>query len=285
MSCCANSRGRNDRRRTDALVENWHSQQNFLKLYGLYGRLVCDRRGVSMLAPRSTVLTARQRASRYFFVDGFSTLIAGLGCLLMAFQLFYSSDGRTTPFSLLVSLPLLLAYLAVMFRQREIVEWLKTRITYPRTGFAIPPGFEDDSVVHADLALLTLDETESNWLSEVRQVHADRKRRMLFTIVAVLLAILGIMLIPNRWFYVASGILISAGLWIATRREQVFSWLVLAGFPLVGIGMATFLPDRVVGPDRGADLLATAGSLFFLDGVLTLIRYLRRNPLPKQTQS
>ena len=238
-----------------------------------------------MLAPRSTVLTARQRAARYFFVDGFSTLIAGLGCLLMAFQLFYSRDGRTTPLSLLVSLLILFAYLAIMFRQREIVEWLKTRITCPRTGFAIPPGFEDDSVAHADLALLTLDEAESNRLSEVRQVYADRKRGMLFMIVAVLLAIFGIMLIPNRWFYVASGILMSAGVWLATRRDQPFSWLILAGFPLVGIGMATFLSDRVVGPDRGAYLLATAGSLFFLDGVLTLIRYLRRNPLPKQTQS
>jgi hypothetical protein len=238
-----------------------------------------------MLAPRSTVLTARQRASRYFFVDGFSTLIAGLGCLLMAFQLFYSRDGRTTPISLLVSLLILFAYLAIMFRQREIVEWLKARITYPRTGFAIPPGFEDDSVVQADLALLTLDETESNRLSEVRQVYADRKRGMLCMIMAVLLAIFGIMLIPNRWFYVASGILMSAGVWIATRRDQPFSWLILAGFPLVAIGMVTFLSDRVVGPDRGAYLLATAGSLFFLDGVLTLIRYLRRNPLPKQTQS
>jgi len=238
-----------------------------------------------VLLPRSTVHTARQRASRYLYVDGFSTLIAGLGCLLMALQLFYSRDGRTTPISLLVSLLILFAYLAIMLRQREIVEWLKTRITYPRTGFAIPPGFEDDSVVHADLALLTVDETESNRLSEMRQVYADKKRRMLFMIVAVLLAIFGSMLIPNRWFYVASGILMSAGVWTATRRDQPLSWLILAGFPLVGIGMATFLSDRVVGPDRGAYLLATAGSLFFLDGVLTLIRYLRRNPLPRPTQS
>jgi hypothetical protein len=238
-----------------------------------------------MLAPRSTVLSARQRASRYFYIDGFSTLIAGLGCLLVAFQLFYSHNGKTTPLSPLVSLLILFAYLAIMLRQREIVEWMKTRITYPRTGFAIPPGFEDDSVVHADLALLTLDETESNRLSEVRQFYADRKRRLLFMIVAVLLAIFGSMLIPNRWFCVASGILMSAGVWIATRRHQPLPWLILAGFPLVGIGMATFLSDRVVGPDRGAYLLATAGSLFFLDGVLTLIRYLRRNPLPKPTQS
>jgi hypothetical protein len=203
----------------------------------------------------------------------------------MANQLFYRRDGRTSPLSLLVSLLILFAYLAIMLRQREIVEWLKTRITYPRTGFAIPPGFEEDAEVHADLAVLTLDETESNRLSEARQVYADRKRRMLFMIVAVLLAIVGILLIPNRWFYVACGMLMSAGLWIRTRREQPLSWLILAGFPLVGIGMATFLSDRVVGPDRGAYLLATAGSLFFLDGALTLIRYLRRNPLPKQTPS
>src|SRR6516164_8515528 len=59
MSCCANSR-----RRNDLHVEDSHSKQNFLKLYGLYGKLVCGKLGAFMLAPRSTVLTARQRASR-----------------------------------------------------------------------------------------------------------------------------------------------------------------------------------------------------------------------------
>jgi len=54
---------------------------------------------------------------------------------------------------------------------------------------------------------------------------------------------------------------------------------------VVGIGMALFVASHVLSPDRGAYFLASAGALFFLEGALTLVGYLRRNPLPKQTQA
>lgn len=232
--------------------------------------------------PPSPVLNAQQRAWRYWFADGFSTLVAGLGCLLIAFFILYNRDRRVTPLSILVTLIVLFAYGAIILRQRQIVEWLKSKITYPRTGFVLPPDLSEDS---SGLTVLSLQDAECERRLEAERLYADRTRRMLVMCAAMLLAMFGIMLIPDRWICVAAGIVMSIGLWIGTRKEQPLSWLVLAGFPVVGIGMALFVAGHVVGPDRGAYFLASAGALFFLEGALTLVGYLRRDPMPKQTQA
>jgi hypothetical protein len=235
--------------------------------------------------PPSPVLNAQQRAWRYWFADGFSTFVAGLGCPLIAFFILYTRDRRVTPLSILVTLIVLFAYGAIILRQRQIVEWLKSKITYPRTGFALPPDLSGDSSGYPGLTVLSLQDAECERLFEAERLYADRTRRMLVMCAAMLLAMFGTMLIPNRWICVAAGIVTSIGLWIGTRKEQPLSWLVLAGFPVVGIGMALFVAGHVVGPDRGAYFLASSGALFFLEGALTLVGYLRRNPMPKQTQA
>jgi len=227
------------------------------------------------------VLDARRRALHYWFADGFSTLVAGFGCLLFAFYIFHSRNRRPTLPAILLDLLVLLAYGAITLRQREIVAWLKARITYPRTGFALPPSLPEESATYANLSVLALQEGESERLADAAQIHADRKRRTLIMAAAVSLAMFSMMLVQNPWISVAAGFVMSGGLWIGTQKEQPLSWLLLAGIPLVGIGMAVF----VVGADRGAYFLATMGGLFFLDGALTLLGYFRHNPLPKQTQS
>jgi len=114
----------------------------------------------------SPVLNAEQRAWRYWFADGFSTLVAGLGCLLC---------------------------------------------------------LSEDSSGYPGLTVLSLQDAEFERLLEAERLYADRTRRMLVTCAAVLLAMFGIMLIPNRWICVAAGIVMSIGLWIGTRKEQPLS--------------------------------------------------------------
>jgi len=238
-----------------------------------------------MLPPASPAFSARQRALHYWFADGFSTLVAGLGCLLFALSMFYGHNRRFTPVSILVALLLLFAYVAITLRRREIVEWLKSRITYPRTGFALPPSLPEESATYANLTVLALQEGESKRLAETGKIYADRKRRTLLMAAAVSLAMFSLMLVQQAWICAAAGVLMSVGLWIGTLKEQPLSWLILAGFPLVGLGMALLVAHHVGGADRGARFLARTGALFFLDGALTLFRYLRRNPMPKPTQS
>lgn len=238
-----------------------------------------------MLSASPSVLFAQRRALHYWSADGFCTLVAGLGCLLIAFYLFYSHNRRFTPLSFLTALLLLFAYMGLTLGQRDVVEWLKSRFTYPRTGFALPPSLPEEAAVYAGLAVLALQEGESKRLVEAGKIYADRKRRMLVMAAFVLLAMFSLMLVQQRWICAASGVLVSVGLWIGTRKEQPLSWLLLAGFPLVGIFMAVFVADHVVGSDRGAYFLAAIGALFFLDGALALFQYLRRNPMPKPTSS
>lgn len=232
-----------------------------------------------------SVLSAQRRALHYWFDDGFSTLVAGLGCLFMSFFLFYHRGDRHSPFSIVVNLLVLFAYGTLMFRLRDVIEWLKARITYPRTGFALPPDLPDEAATYADLTVVALQDGESKRLVEAGRIYADRKRRMLFMATFVLLPMLSLMLVRQPWIWAVAGVMTSAGLWIGTRKEQPLSWLLLAGFPLVGIGMAVFVGDHVVGTDRGAYFLTSMGGLFFIDGALTLFRYLRNNPMPKPTPS
>jgi len=233
----------------------------------------------------SSVLSARQRALRYWFADGFSTLLAGFACLLFAFCMFYIHNRRFTPLLILVALLLLCAYVGLTLRQRDVVEWLKSRFTYPRTGFALPPNLPEEASVYADLTVLALEEGGSKRLVDAGKIYADRKQRMLVMAALVSLAMFSLMSLRQPWICVPAGVLMSVGLWIGTRKEQPLSWLLLAGFPLVGIGMAVFVANHVAGSDRGAYFLASMGALFFLDGALTLFRYLRRNPVPKPTPS
>lgn len=233
------------------------------------------------MLPSPSVLSAQRRALHYWSADGFSTLVAGLGCLLIAFYMFYSHNRRFTPVSFLVALVLLFAYVGLTLRQRDVVEWLKSRFTYPRTGFTLPPDLPDESATYADLTMLALQEGESKRLVEAGRIYAARKRRMLVMATFVLLAMFSLMSVRQPWICAIAGVLTSVGLWIGTRKEQPLSWLLLAGFPLVGIGAAVFVGDHVVGTDRGAYFLASMGALFFLDGSFALFRYLRRNPMPK----
>src|SRR5579863_3579434 len=99
------------------------------------------RKGKHMSLSPSPVLNAEQRAWDYWFADGLTNVVAGLGCLLMSFCLLYPPHW---PPKLLPLAPWALAvwfYAAVQLKHRQIVEWIKYRTTYPRTGYARTPAY------------------------------------------------------------------------------------------------------------------------------------------------
>lgn len=234
-----------------------------------------------MTSASSSVLVAGQRAWQQWFDDGLSTLVTGISCLLLAFFLLYDRSQSATPLSIGVSCVSLLLSGAVLLRRCDIVEWLKTKIVYPRTGYALPPYFTDP----LDLSKLSLSGAEGKRPVEVERVHADRKRRKLVTGVIVSVATLAMMLIQNRWICTGTGIVTSLSLWAGLRKDQRLTWIVLLGLPLVGFYMTIFFADHVIGLQRVAYFLVGAGALFVLDGAFTLVCYLYRNPRPGHTQS
>ncbi len=238
-----------------------------------------------MSSSPSSVYSAAQRAWQYWFDDGLPTLIAGIGCLLVAIFLAYDHSSNSTPLTVAICFTALVLYGAVLLFERQIVEWLKARITYPRTGYAQAPYFVEDSSQPLDLLALSMQGSDAKRPSDIERLHKYRKQRLVLTCVVAAVATGAMMFLQNRWICAAAGIAMALALWFWGRKVQRVSWLILGGFPLVGFLLAIFMSDRLPGSERIAYFLAAAGVIFILDGALTLFHYLHAHPRPSQLGS
>jgi len=104
------------------------------------------------------LLDAEQRAWRYWFADGLAHIVFGAVVLLLAFLNFCLVRHGLSPQSAMAgSLAAFAVCSMVLLRHRDIVEWLKTKTTYPRTGYVQAP-FPDGSASPASLVTLSLRE-------------------------------------------------------------------------------------------------------------------------------
>jgi hypothetical protein len=232
-----------------------------------------------------SLASAEQRAWRGWYADGVPTLMAGLTCLIVALSLFYNHDRHLTIVSFVVSLLILLLYFSLILFQRQIIEWLKFRISYPRTGYAVPPGMEEGAGASSAMTTLSLDSAKGAPSPDVEKLRAEYTRRMYLAGGAAILAVFSLLLVQNRWVCFVAGAVMAAACWIATRGEERLPWLLLLGFPIGGFWMSLFLADHVFGADRSAYYLAISGTLFLLEGAVTLVVYLRQNPRLAPPQS
>ena len=86
-----------------------------------------------------SVLHARERAQRYWEADGFYAIVSGLAWTMFGFAIFLSHP----PFHLIYGETggdaLILAASLLLLLANRITEWLKVRLTYPRTGYVASP--------------------------------------------------------------------------------------------------------------------------------------------------
>lgn len=223
----------------------------------------------------SPILEAEQRAWHYWFADGLTNLVVGASTLLMAFCLLYTPRWPPAPLPMALWLTALALYVVMGARHREIVEWLKTKTTYPRAGYVQSP-YSEDPISPANLVPVSLT-AASVAPEEVQRSYSSRKTRMFLMLGLVVLASLGMITIHQRWVWAAEGVIIGAAMWIA-RTSYRLSWIVPVGFPLVGLYMTVFVASRVTTP---AYFLAGWGVLFLLDGGMKLILFILQNPAPK----
>jgi len=102
------------------------------------------------------IQNAQRRAIQYWFVDGLAELSAGVTSLLLAVLFLLWGELAKTRWSLLI---FFLIPLAVSVVLRLVIQKVKQRITYPRTGYVAPlQGFENKRAVliAAAFALLLL---------------------------------------------------------------------------------------------------------------------------------
>jgi hypothetical protein len=231
--------------------------------------------------PALSLREAEERAWRYWFADGLATLVAGVTCLLIAWFVLLDTNRPATPFHIAFTFVLLTLYGIVLLRQRELVEWLKSKVTYPRTGYVLPPSFAENNSQALDFTVLTKSGADAARAEEWRKIHEDRKRRAALTILLMGSTMLAMLVIRNPWICALAGIAMSAGLWIGAKKDQRLTWVVLAGFPLLGLYMSISRFGKANGPDRAAYFLAGAGVLFLMEGTVSVVRYLKENPRQK----
>lgn len=232
----------------------------------------------------SPVLQAERRAWSYWFVDGLSNLLTGALCQLLAGAFLWIAFHPHTRSPLIIGAAglVLVVYFAVFFRLRQTLEWLKSRITYPRTGYTAAPSFTEDTNAgrQPGLTMLALSSVgESETVQRVKE-DLDVKRRTWFFVAVLAAEIISTVLIRNDWICGVAGVAMGVGIWLVTRNDERMSWVVALGLPFAGIYMFIFPTSRPRVMRAGFFLAGTGLVLLFM-GAIALVRYLRSNPVAR----
>lgn len=226
----------------------------------------------------SPVLDAERRARSYWYIDGLPQIVGGVALLLFATLLWLFLRWPIS--NVTIGFILLLTFLAITFRAQQILEWVKSRVTYPRTGYAaVPPLPPPDNAFFYPPGYITqlqINAPKPETASDLRRARALWLRAWLGSLPAGTVVFLWD--IKTRWVCLAVAILFSLPFWFAEDGEKNIHWIMVLGVPFVGLCMSLF---PVSPHHRIAELVAGLGILAVIDGAITLIRYLRRNPVAR----
>lgn len=231
-----------------------------------------------MNAPPLSVSDAKQQAWQYWFEDGLTHLLLGIAILSISICTLYPPRPRAF-WQLAIWAAMLTLYTALMLRQRQILEWLKTKITYPRTGYVQSPFDVTDLAASPNMIELGLTAAD-DCRAEARRLLVAQRRQVSLAAALAVAGSLALLLIESRWAYTVIGVLFALALWALRRNERV-SWIAIVGLPILGICMTVFSVPGSYPPNRVAWFMAGWGGLFVLDGTIALTRYLLRNPMSK----
>ncbi len=199
-----------------------------------------------------------RRVRRYWVEDGLAEMVVGVGFVLLAFLLWLSARPGAVAQIRIWGLIRTLYILAFVLGTRWIVQRLKWRITYPRTGYLAYP----------------------------RQRLSRRLFRILIAAAAFAgVAFLGLTLLtdsPRAYLLVLT--LVMTGLYLGMAWSQ--AWGRGVGYALVVLlsgGAALVWWDHPIWGDlirQGGLHFVALGLAQILGGAWALWRYLRRHPRP-----
>lgn len=225
------------------------------------------------------VLDAERRARRYWAVDGLPQMFGGAVLALYGASLWYLLAWSIWNF--VVGIVLLLAYIAISVRGEKTLEWVKGRVTYPRTGYApfpAPPPPEYDGFFPPDpITELHINTPNRDTPSDIRRAWRSWFRTTV--IVGSFSAVWPLLWdIRTPWICFVAGLLIDTLFWFVAYREKSFPWITLFGLPFIGLAMSLLAVER---NHRLAELMVGLGILAIFEGALTFVRYLLRNPVAR----
>jgi hypothetical protein len=197
-----------------------------------------------------------QRVRRYWYVDGFGELMGGGMFLLLG--LFFSAQqyfGDRSSIGVLLESSFVLILIGGLVLARWLINELKMRFTYPRTGYV------------------------------EYQKKNEIQRRTLAMAVAIVVAMLSVYI--ARRFDTIDAMVAITGVLVAIILVVKQAWSARMGrfyflsfFSLV-LGILLSMSRLGRGYNLGA-FYGLMGTAFIVSGALTLIRYVRENPLPAE---
>ena len=206
------------------------------------------------------IFDVEQRVKRYWYTDGIGELIGGGMFILMgvyfALQEFLGQDSLVSG---ILQASLILLLIGGMFIGRRLINALKTRVTYPRTGYV---EYQVDE-------------------------GAIKSRRVLVMLLAFAISALTMIFVRLFQFFdsivavtgVAVGLILVA---LRAKSARLTRFYVLGAVSvLLGVGLSVSgLPNAYsLGLFYGL-----MGLCFMISGGLTLRRYLEENPLPAEAE-
>src|SRR5688500_1850820 len=202
-----------------------------------------------------------QRVKRYWYTDGIGELIGGgMFVLLGLYFALQESLGQDSMVGGILQGSFILLMIGGAFMSRRMVNALKTRLTYPRTGYI------------------------------EYQVNEHNMRSMRIGVVILAFTITALTMVFVRLFQSFDSIMAVTGLAVGlilvvlrAKASGLARFYILGAVSLV-LGFALSISRLPNGYSLGL-FYGLMGVCFILSGGLTLQRYLRENPLPTENQN
>jgi hypothetical protein len=157
-----------------------------------------------------------------------------------------------------------------------VIDWLKSRLTYPRTGYVPPP---EDPEPRARLTTLSIrPEPRPN-----ENITFFRQRTVMLVWWCLYVGVQGNHDAEEaRWLGTVAVVLLAAALyWAGRKSERPYRWWSLLTLALAAVMFSQVELSTMV---RRSLPLFLVGSWFLAQGVCTLVQYLRENPYPRASE-
>jgi hypothetical protein len=202
-----------------------------------------------------------ERVKRYWYTDGIGELIGGgMFVLLGIYFALQEVLGQDSTLGGILQASFVLLMIGGVFVSRRLINTLKTRLTYPRTGYVE----------------YQVDERGMRW------------RRILGVVLAFVISALTIVFVRLFQFFdsvvAVTGLIVALILVVLRAKSAGLARFYVLGTISLVLGLALSLSGLPNGYSLGL-FYGLMGGCFFISGGLTLRRYLQENPLPAVNQN
>jgi hypothetical protein len=218
------------------------------------------------------IFEAKRRARDYWDIDGLPALLAGAATVLLGVMLL-PTDRQPPRWVAALMLGLWASWFLFFSIRKKILVWLKSRITYPRTGYVAPPQADPDAERAPYTIISIIKEPEAEEPLAPVEGRASRKA-LEFDDFPPSLVILALLFANHGWLVSLACLAAALSFWWRNKKDP--PWFEIAGSVIAGL---VILP--VDGPHRFSVFLLVFGATGMVKGATLFIRYLRQHPAPQ----